>query len=310
MQQIRQNALIVGYGSIGARHAQLLKEIGFTVACVSHRTDVPFPCFDELRAALATVDPSVVVIASKTAQHLEQCRTVAQAGYNGLVLIEKPLCAVLPTQLSAPSPQTFVGYNLRFHPVVQKIRELLCGREVFSAQFSVGQYLPSWRPGLDYRQCYSSHMAEGGGVLRDLSHELDLVLWFFGQWQRVSASMGAWGKLEIATEDTVDILAQCVSCPSVSIHLDYQNLFAHRTIAVQADGISLLGDLVRGSLRTQDGEEIFAIERNTTYIAQWQDILQNSSAAHACTWAEGVAVMHFIHAVEQASTQQRWEHQS
>ena len=306
MQQTKeQGCLVVGYGSIGARHAELLKGMGFEVVCVSRRDDIPFPCFDRLEAALEVSNPSVVVVSSRTAEHLENCWSLAREGYTGLVLVEKPLCAELPDALPTPPYRTFIGYNLRFHPVVKRLRELLRGREVFSAQFSVGQYLPSWRPGSDYRKCYSSSMGEGG-VLRDLSHELDLALWLFGPWTNVAAVMGTWGKLEIGVEDTVDILARFTRCPSVSIHLDYQNLFPHRTISVQADGMSLWGDLVHGILRTQGGEEVFSTERNGTYLAQWQELLKDVPDC-ACTWGEGVAVMQFIHAAERAAIQQRWE---
>ena len=44
----------------------------------------------------------------------------------------------------------------------------------------VGQYLPDWRPGTDYKSGVSAQKDLGGGALLELSHELDYLQWFFG----------------------------------------------------------------------------------------------------------------------------------
>ena len=276
-----QKALVIGCGSIGLRHADILKRKGFDVACVSRRKDLDIQRFENAATALATFQPDVIVIATRTVEHWNNCQVLTQEGFSGLVLIEKPLCDTLPETVPLPPYTAFVAYNLRFHPVIQRIRALLRDRQIFSAQFSVG-------------------------VLRDLSHELDLALWLFGPWRSVTSRIGTWGKLEIDAEDTVDILGDFSHCPSVSLHLDYQNLFPHRTIRVQADGLSLWGDLVQGTLRANDSVETFVVERNDTYEHQWQDVL-SSTPASVCTWQEGVEVMRFLEAVEQAARYQRWE---
>ena len=125
-------------------------------------------------------------------------------------------------------------------------------------------------------------------MLRDLSHELDLAQWLCGPLTNVSATIRHSGNLDIETEDTVDILATGKECSSVSLHLDYQNLFLQRTISIQADGVSLHGDLVQNTLQTQDGTWSYVVERNTTYKRQWQDIL-TSPEPMACTFLEGLA---------------------
>ena len=43
-----------------------------------------------------------------------------------------------------------------------------------------GQCLPTWRPESDYKNTYSAKSEKGGGVLRDLSHEIDLCLSLVG----------------------------------------------------------------------------------------------------------------------------------
>jgi hypothetical protein len=71
--------------------------------------------------------------------------------------------------------------------------ERLDGRSAITVSAYVGQDLRDWRPGRDHRTTASATQQAGGGVLRDLSHELDYLLWLFGPWQRVAALGGAYG---------------------------------------------------------------------------------------------------------------------
>lgn len=299
------SCLVIGHGSIGSRHARILSAMGNQVACVTQREDVPCRSYKTIQGALAAVCPDLAVIATPTGKHLENYLDLAHMGYGGVLLVEKPLFSSLPAVVPALKARVFLGYNLRYHPAIQKIRALLADREVFSAQFSAGQFLPDWRPGTDYRQCYSASRSGGGGVLRDLSHELDLALWLFGPWQSVTANCGKRGRIEIATEDTVDILASLTRCQSVAIHLDYQNLFPRRVVSVQAESLSIVCDLVGNTLRVNGESEEFYVPRDYTYLAEWDDIL-SPAPQFACSMAEGVEVMKFIAAVETASTRAQW----
>jgi predicted dehydrogenase len=298
--------LIVGYGSIGARHCSILRQLGHHVAVVSRRADVPAPTYANLETALSDFQPDLVVIANRTHEHLAACRDLARLDYSGLALIEKPLWAHSPESAFEPPYTAYVGYNMRFHPLIRRIKEKLEGRRVFSAQFSVGQYLPDWRPGTDYRQCYSAHANQGGGVLRDLSHELDLALWMLGPWKSVAARMGRWGNLEISSEDTVDIIAECENCRSLTIHLDYQSHISQRHILIQAEGFGLYADVLAGVLRCNDEVEHFPCDRNISFTAQMETLLSGHTAS-LCSWDEGYEIVRFMEAIETASSACRWE---
>lgn len=301
-----KRCLIIGCGSIGTRHASILKSLGCQVSCLSRRDDLPFRTYKSLKEALASTNPDLVVVANTTAEHYDTCKALEQLGYSGLALIEKPLGLGMPQEAFTPSYDVRIAYNLRFHPLILRLRERLIGRKIFSAQLTVGQYLPSWRPDCDYKQSYSSSAELGGGVLRDLSHELDLALWLFGPLQTTTARIGCWGNLEISSEDTVDILAVCDRCPSVNIHLDYQNLFPQRHIIIQAEDLSLDADIVNGVLYDVKGVEGFKLERNDIYEAQLTAIIERDYSI-SCSWTEGLKVMEFIKLAETASRSRIWE---
>ena len=180
-------ALVVGYGSIGKRHARLLGELGCEVAVVSRHSDAPNG-HRTVEAALAAAMPDYVVVANETSAHLATVEALAAAGFAGRLLIEKPLGegpAVPPGRFA----QVGVAYNLRFHPLLGALRERLAGDRICAIEVYCGQHLPDWRPDADYRTGYSADPDRGGGVLRDLSHELDYLLWLGGRWRRVADSL-------------------------------------------------------------------------------------------------------------------------
>jgi Predicted dehydrogenases and related proteins len=301
-----KQCLVVGCGSIGNRHADLLLELGQSVAFVTQRTDTRIPSFSDLTQALREWNPELVIVANRTHEHFDTCLQLSALGFTGLALIEKPLWSTLPAHSFTPEYPAFVAYNMRFHPVVRRVKEALSGKRIFSAQLSVGQYLPEWRPGTDYRNCYSAHAEQGGGVLRDLSHELDMALWLFGAWNTVTGRIGRWGDLEISSDDTADIVAECDNCRSLTIHLDYQSRFSQRNIMIQAEDLSIHADLLSGSIRFNNERESLAFERNTSFRSQLRALLSGNTQ-ELCSWEDGHEVARFMIMAEKAAQSHVWE---
>ena len=206
------NALVVGHGSIGARHARILKDEGCAVGVVSGRLG-PAVRFKTLADGLKQHDPLYVVVANRTADHKSTIHALAAAGYTGRVLVEKPLFSSLSPLPTHQFQSLHVAYNLRFHPVLRALHGAIEGHRVLSVQAYAGQYLPDWRTGRDYRDSYSADRAQGGGVLRDLSHEFDYLGWLLGPWIRATALGGHLSTLEIDSEDVAVVLAAYTACP-------------------------------------------------------------------------------------------------
>lgn len=299
------NALVVGYGSIGARHARLLTELGCRTAVVSGR-EVEFPVvYSDLAVALATERPEYVVIANMTIHHHDTLMVLARLGYTGTVLVEKPLFNCCLELSSLPFRQTFVGYNLRFHPVIQRLKMLLEGERILSVQAYVGQYLPDWRPTSDYRASYSASAEQGGGVLRDLSHELDYLTWMVGKWERISALGGHLSSLEITSDDIFALMLVTPSCPIVSLQMNYLDRAGRRLIFINTADHTIEADLIRGTITIDRDSESFTMERDDTYRAMHEAILSDSIGA-LCSLDEGLETLRLIEAAELAAERQEW----
>ena len=298
-------ALVVGYGSIGSRHARILDELGCHTAVVSSRRIKIETRYTSINEAVRQMDPEYVVIASETSRHLDDLDALISNGFRGSVLVEKPLfhnlLEVLP-QLSGP---VYVAYNLRFHPILQRLRELLQNETIISVQAYVGQYLPLWRPDRDYRTVYSANKHAGGGVLRDLSHELDLLNWLLGGWQKLAALGGHFSGLEIDSEDILSILMTTERCPIVTIHMNYLDRIGRRQIIVNTEERTFEADFVAGHLLINGEREEFAVGRDHSYREMHTALLE-SRHQHVCTFAEGLDVVRMIAAAEQAVEEERW----
>ncbi len=297
--------LVIGYGSIGARHSRLAVAMGASVACVTANAGAPFPRFACVADALTQFQPDYVLIANPTDHHVHTLDELEHAQFSGRVLIEKPLSDVWDACRPLPRMQAFIAYNLRFHPLVQCLRACLGTRPLYSASFYAGQHLPQWRPGTDYRRAYSAQRDQGGGVLRDLSHELDLALWLCGAARRVAALGGHFSALEIDSDDVFSILSSHDRCPAVSITINYLDQIPHRSIIINAQGLTAHLDFLAGTLNVNGENMVYNGARDSTYAAQLQAFLGGDAGA-LCSFSEGQQVMRFIAAIEEASASQNW----
>jgi len=298
-------AAVIGFGSIGSRHARVLEGLGVAVSVVSRRGEGGhLPAFTSFAQARAKGPFGYVVITDETARHIETLSEVAASGHDGLVLVEKPLFAAPAAIPARRFHRGGVGYNLRFDPAVQALRADLAGRRTQAADFRVGQWLGDWRPGRDVALTYSASHAAGGGALRDLSHELDLACWLFGAWIAVAASGGRLGSVTVDADDAWSILLSCERCPLVTIHMNCLDRIGRRTVTVQSDGETFDLDMVAGTIRTGASRREFAADRDASFAAMHQALMRGSD--DVCTLDEGAAVVELIAAVERASAERRW----
>ncbi|OZC03431.1 Gfo/Idh/MocA family protein [Rubricoccus marinus] len=289
-------ALVVGYGSIGARHTRILEEDGHDVGVVSRRPVDVSRRYGALSQAIREHHPEYVVIANRTEEHRRTVKELVTCGFEGVLLVEKPLFnqpgSFPPNGFSA----CYVAYNLRFHPGVQHLRQRLRGERVLSVQAYVGHYLPLWRPNRDYRTTYSARKEEGGGVLRDLSHELDYLNWILGGWKQAEARGGHLSSLEINTEDAVGILASFEKCPVATVHLNYLDRVGRRSVLVNTDARTLELNLTEGYIQEDGVRTLFEVGRDDTYRAQHAAIL--AGGGDACTAEEALDVLDLVAEVE------------
>jgi glutamate-1-semialdehyde 2,1-aminomutase/spore coat polysaccharide biosynthesis protein SpsF len=191
-------------------------------------TELGVAVFSDLTAALDAKKYDAVFICSPPVYHLRQALESLRTGSH--LFIEKPLSHSLDGieelvgETRSREQVVQVGYNLRFHPGLRKLKELIetgiLGR-VLWAQAEAGQYLPDWRPWQNYRESYTARRVLGGGILLDGSHELDYIMWLLGKPAEIMCMAAKVSRLEIDVEDCADILLRFASGAQAVIHLDF-----------------------------------------------------------------------------------------
>ncbi|MEE2745394.1 MAG: Gfo/Idh/MocA family oxidoreductase [Pseudomonadota bacterium] len=298
-------ALVIGFGSIGSRHVRVLKHLGLNTAVVSNREINQEHAYSNIFEAVADWNPDYAIIANRTTEHINAFEALAEAGFRGILLVEKPLFNRTQEFPRHNFSNVFVAYNLRFHPVISRLKELIEGKNILLTHAYVGQFLPSWRPGIDYRKVYSAIKSEGGGVLRDLSHELDYLNWLLGGWTKLAAIGGKFSNLEIDSEDTFSILIKTPLCPSVSLQLNYLDSINRRELTVITADNTIVADIVNCSINLDGQVEKFICDSDYTYIAQHRAILANQYEV-LCSINQGLDVLKIIDAAEVAAKKDIW----
>lgn len=289
--------VVRGLGSIGRRHAAVLRDLGADVHGWPVRPregDLDgIPLLDDIQGTELSGRADLVVIATDTARHVDDALAALDAGA-ARVLLEKP---VAPTADDAgrllhhpeAAHRVFVAAPLRAHLGFLEFRDrALALPTPASAHVYSQSWLPDWRPERDYRQSYSAR-ADEGGVLRDLVHEIDYAVAVFGPPAEDSIqAVVEWdGPLEIAAEQGATMLWRTPSA-TVTLRLDYTTRPARRgALVTTADG-SVAWDPVTGSVSSTapDGSvDVVAfpedLERNGVMARQAQAALALAPTADA-----------------------------
>lgn len=281
--------LIAGLGSIGRRHLRNLisMEERDILLYRTGKATLPdselagFPSYSDLEEALDQ-RPDAVVVANPTSLHLPVALAAARRGC--ALLIEKPVSHTLEgtdelvQSLRTSGKQALVGYQYRFHPGLQGLRQALAqgtvGRPAYARAY-YADYLPGWHPWEDFRASYSARREMGGGVLLTLSHPLDYMRWIFGEPQVHWSWMGTLSGWPIDVEDTAEVGLAFESGVVGSIHLDFLQQPPSHRLEVHGTAGSLEWDQSGGEWRAYRPEEERwisgaggGVDRNQMFVAE------------------------------------------
>ncbi|MBN2328958.1 MAG: Gfo/Idh/MocA family oxidoreductase [Candidatus Omnitrophica bacterium] len=226
---------VIGCGSIGKRHIRnlLSLEAGAVLAY-----DPLESCRREIREMpqVETVDsiddawawkPDSVLVCSPNIYHIEHALRAAE--HDCRLFIEKPLSHQMEgvdrliRLIREKKLASLVGCNMRFHPGLKKVKELLekgAIGAIVSARAEFGQYLPDWRPNSDYRRSYSARRDLGGGIVLDAIHEIDYIRWLAGGVKTVSCMMDKVSRLEMDVEDAASMVLRFENGAIGEVHVD------------------------------------------------------------------------------------------
>ena len=293
-------ALVVGCGSIGRRHARNLKSLGVRQlgfcdtspeALRQCREELTGEVFGDYGEALEKFKPDMVLICTPPVYHVEEALAALRA--HAHVFIEKPLShessgiQALITEGRRSNRNVQIGYNMRFHPGMQILKELIdsgkIGR-VLWLNAEAGQYLPDWRPWQNYRESYSARHELGGGIILDGSHELDYTCWLLGRPTEVICRAEHLSSLDVDVEDSAWIYLTFSDRRRAEVHLDFVQRAYTRTCKVVGETGTALWDFSSQEVRWFSAGEPgwksipYVFEANDMYVAEMRHFLESLGA--------------------------------
>ena len=300
---------VLGTGSIGYRHLNVLRSIGVKPIAISIRNErrleleaEGWVCAASLAAAVE-LGAEAVVIATDTVRHIADLKEAIM--HYLPVMVEKPLAtsaanAFELNQVAIEHREKIViGCDLRFDLGIVSLRERLSEiGQIHSIQIECRSYLPEWRPGRDHRQGYWAR-AEEGGVLRDLIHEVDYGLWLFGKPVGILGTLKAGSTLTIESDESAQAIWIYENGSTLSIGLDYLTRNARRSIIAFGQSGEIEYNLITKKLRIATSgksieEHAFPSNPNDNFIRQMREFLLiagGSSSAQICSLNDGLTAL-------------------
>lgn len=198
------NVGVVGFGKMGVLHAGILNALeGVTISSITERENIvtnyikkimpDIKVYDDANKMCEQEELDIVYITTPVSSHFPIAMSCITNGIN--FFMEKPIATnieetrKLCQELRKHDVINSVGYNRRFIDTFVKAKELLdfgVVGDVYDVKSSVYvstvfSKISSWR---------GKRSESGGGVLIELgSHLIDLLVWYFGNIEKVSGEI-------------------------------------------------------------------------------------------------------------------------
>lgn len=318
--KIQSNFAIIGFGSIGRRHLASINKIApmsrvrvLTSQEIDQRQYGANVTWHDTIDAVLQTRPDYVVVATSAALHGDYLD--ALVAKNCKVLIEKPVAASVEQAVriqnivKAVNSPIFVAYNIRFSRALGVIRDALARcmiGNVHVVHAVVGQDLAQWRPGREVSETVSASRENGGGVLRELSHELDYLCSLFGEIRSASAMLGRQKFINFDVEDTAMMHLQIGTEARkilASVNLDFIREDPCRYCHIIGSEGTLRWDLLAGRVtrcgKVEADEELYyePFDLAQTNEMMWHELLDGQYEKFT-TIDEAAQYLHWIEVME------------
>lgn len=298
------NILIIGYGSIGKRHESILNSFEEVkrVDIVTRQKLDNKNTFYSLDKVVNLDFYDYFIIASETNKHYEQLKFLESKVFDKVIFCEKPLFET-KRELKITKNRIFIGYVLRFHPLLQKIKKELDKENVISVNINCGQYLPTWRTNINYKDSYSAKKNEGGGVLLDLSHEIDYLQWLFGDLKEIKSYQLKISDLQIDSDDITTFIGKTKTNVLVNLSIDYISKITNRRLIIHTLNKTFELDFILNKLvinnknNEKEQFQLKTLERNYMFEQMHKDIL--NKCEYICSYREGLNIMKTISYIQE-----------
>ena len=207
---------VIGLGLMGSRHVEIVQafdgcdlvgvcDLNPDLRAIADRHDIPF--FQDIGEMLDHTKPDGAILATQSVEHVETFEACARRGVH--TLIEKPVADTTEAALriaelaDATNTQVLVGHHRRHNPLVKAAHSIVKGGEIGDL-LAVSMMWTLMKPEGYFDIAWRSVRPDGGPVLINLVHELDILRYLCGEINQVFAQ-GRSKARRFEVEDSVSI---------------------------------------------------------------------------------------------------------
>ncbi len=241
--------LIIGNGSIAKKHNAVIKKIFKKIKIFYVKNKKIEKSLRYINNLISTKNINLALVCSPTNTHLEYIKFLKKSRIN--YLVEKPI--IKDDQLkkvnkflnSKSKIIELVGYQLRFNKILLKMKKLLSKKvvgEIRYIKIIVNSYLPNWRKS-NLKNSLSLSKKKGGGVLLELSHEIDYMLWLFGRPKFLKAIIDSNNIFKKNIDERVNIFFK-YNKKNIQMDMSLNSNIEERKLIVEGSKGALIGDIL------------------------------------------------------------------
>ena len=288
--------LIIGYGSAGKRHAKILN-LSNKIKKIFIKTNQKLKSYKKINFIykINNLNPDLIVLTNETDKHYSFCKFLEKKFSNKIILCEKPLFKKY-YNFKPRKNKFFVTYNFRFHKCLEYLKKMIDTKKVYFVEAESSSYLPSWRKNIDYTKNYSAFSNRGGGVLLDLSHEIDYVNWLFKDFKISKIYQNKISNLNISSKDIALVFGHIKKDTFVKIKLTYFNKLPKRSLIIcLKDGSQIYLNLLNSEITffSKNKKKTIKLEKYSqlkTTAYMYSKILRNNFK-DVCSLNEGLNLL-------------------
>lgn len=231
---MKKKILFVGYGSIAKKHIRILNKLKkYEIFIISNSY------FGKNKLSIKEakkIEFQYCFICSPASHRLNYLKYLINSSNN--FFLEKPISHnyknALKLKKKIISKKIYVGYVFRHNKIITKAKKIIekMKNEITSVQIISSSFLPTWRNGTSYKKSVSSQKKLGGGVLNELSHEIDICFYLFGNISLQYGSFYNSKSLKINVEEMSNIILEINNKIPINLFLNFNSHLRDRRVVI------------------------------------------------------------------------------
>tara|TARA_A100001011_G_scaffold396755_1_gene495498 strand:- start:1555 stop:2466 length:912 start_codon:yes stop_codon:yes gene_type:complete len=274
---MKKKVLVVGFSSISQRHIKILKKENFDIYLISKHAKKSKKYKKIILKKAKKISFYGILLCCPSNERLNYFNKLRNNTKK--FFFEKPISDKIGNfkNLNIPKhliKRIYVGYVLRHNIIVKKIYNYFKNKKngkFIGAQFIARSYLPHWRKHINYKKSVSAIKSKGGGVLLELSHELDLIKHIIGNFSVDYFNLFKSKGLDIDVEDRADLILKTKNKTPINIILDFNSRLVERRFVINFTNVNYEVDLEKDSLKIINKNKIYSMKFKNLKNKMYED---------------------------------------